>query len=134
MRMCEILKAEGVEILRVYYCVHTPEENCDCRKPKAGLFEKANADFGPIDFSGTFFVGDSEIDMEAGKNAGAKTLLVLSGRTISEEKTKGWSAKARFHRKKSQGSCGYHHQKYCVDKPFLHQSCKRKNVNFYFTL
>lgn len=95
-RMKDILKKEGVELAGVYYCVHTAEENCDCRKPKTGLFEKAKKDIGEINFSDTYFIGDSDIDVIAGKNIGVKTILVLTGKTKSVEETENWETKPDF--------------------------------------
>ncbi|MCL5408662.1 MAG: HAD family hydrolase [Candidatus Omnitrophica bacterium] len=95
-KMQMILKSQGINVLKAYYCPHTTEENCECRKPRAGLFQQADNDFGPIDFSKAFFIGDSSIDIEAGKNIGAKTILVLSGKTKSEEETKEWKCKPDY--------------------------------------
>lgn len=74
----------------IYYCPHHPEKGfageipelkieCDCRKPKAGMFYQAAKDFN-IDLSKSWMIGDRESDMQAGKNAGCKTILV--GKTI----------------------------------------------------
>ncbi|MCK4244271.1 MAG: HAD family hydrolase [Candidatus Omnitrophica bacterium] len=89
-RMKEEVKKSGGKIKKVYYCPHQEEDNCLCRKPKVGLFKKAERDLGYIDFEKTFFVGDSEVDILAGKNIGSKTILVLSGKTKSKEETKDW--------------------------------------------
>ncbi len=89
-RMKEEIRKSGGRIKKAYYCPHSDEDNCSCRKPKAGLFKKAEKDLGPIDFAKTFFVGDSEIDILAGKNIGAKTILVLTGKIKSKEETKNW--------------------------------------------
>ena len=67
----------GTKIDRFYYCPHTPSENCDCRKPKPGLICKAISDYN-IDVNLSWFIGDSETDIEAGKSIGCKTLLVTS--------------------------------------------------------
>jgi len=95
-KMLSVLKENGISILKIYYCPHTSEDNCACRKPKTGLFEMANRDFGPIDFSKAFFVGDSSIDIEAGESIGARTILVLSGRTGVREEIDGWKIKPNF--------------------------------------
>lgn len=74
----------------IYFCPHHPEKGfpgevpelkieCDCRKPKIGLFRQAAKDFN-IDFSRSWMIGDRESDMQAGKNAGCRTILV--GQTI----------------------------------------------------
>lgn len=95
--MLKELRKKGINnILKVYYCIHTKEENCNCRKPKTGLFKKAEEEIGKIDFSKTFFIGDSDTDVIAGKNIGAKTILVLTGKTKTEEETEGWEIKPDY--------------------------------------
>jgi len=95
-KMLSELKKQGIEIAKVYYCPHTPEENCECRKPKPGLFFKAQDEFPDIDMKDAFFVGDSEIDVQAGKSAGTRTILVLSGKTRTAEEINAWSVKPDF--------------------------------------
>lgn len=95
-KMLETLKKQGIEIAKIYYCLHTPEENCECRKPRPGFFYKVQEELGNIDLKDTFFVGDSEIDVQAGKAAGTKTILVLSGKTKSAEETKSWPVKPDY--------------------------------------
>jgi len=95
-KMEELLKKKGIKIEKVYYCIHTDEENCNCRKPKPGLFFKAKEEIGNIDFSKIFFIGDSEVDVKAGKSVGTKTILVLSGKTESKEETKNWKIKPDY--------------------------------------
>jgi D-glycero-D-manno-heptose 1,7-bisphosphate phosphatase len=51
---------------------------CDCRKPKPGLIKQAAADFG-IDVARSFVIGDRYRDVEMGHNAGAQSVLVLTG-------------------------------------------------------
>ncbi len=71
-----MLREAGVEFSEIYLCPHHPDvENCLCRKPQTLLFEKAIARFN-IDREASWFVGDRDTDMEAGRNAGLKTLLV----------------------------------------------------------
>ena len=91
--MKEAEKAGG-KIAGAYYCPHKTEDNCGCRKPKAGLFKKALRR-GPIDFKKTFFVGDNIRDVQAGKAIGCRTLLVLSGK-VRSRRSKGWAAKPDF--------------------------------------
>ncbi|HNS33499.1 MAG TPA: HAD family hydrolase [bacterium] len=92
----EHLAKEGIKIDRFYYCIHTQEENCECRKPKPGLFYRARKEFADIDFKDSFFIGDSDIDVKAGKSAGTKTILVLSGKTKKNEETENWDIKPDF--------------------------------------
>jgi histidinol-phosphate phosphatase family protein len=80
---------KGAWLDAVYYCPHHPdkgypEENpvykvdCDCRKPKIGMFQKAAEKFN-IDLTGSVMIGDSERDIQAGKNAGCVTVGVRTG-------------------------------------------------------
>jgi len=65
----------------VFYCYHTPEDRCECRKPEPGLLRQAlaaAATHGPLEEC--WMVGDSGRDVEAGRRAGCLTALVLSGR------------------------------------------------------
>ncbi|MFA5059095.1 MAG: HAD-IIIA family hydrolase [Candidatus Omnitrophota bacterium] len=79
--MLKEIKKTGGRIKKIFYCTHTSEQNCDCRKPKIGSIKRAfgmiNKDIRSADKS--FFVGDAHFDMQAGRNAGLKTILVLSG-------------------------------------------------------
>ncbi len=79
------LRMQGANIDAWFYCPHHPTEgeapykiDCNCRKPKIGLIAKAK-DMFDIDLSSSFIIGDSLKDLEAGWNAGLKTILVLTG-------------------------------------------------------
>ena len=67
--------AFGVELDGIYYCPHHPDDDCDCRKPKTGLFEKAIEEHD-IDVNQSYMVGDKILDVEAGQKIGVKTILV----------------------------------------------------------
>ncbi|MCX7705653.1 MAG: HAD family hydrolase [bacterium] len=95
-RMQEELRKNGIELFKVYYCLHTPEDNCNCRKPKTGMIEQFISEYGDFDRSKTFFVGDSDVDIEVGAKSGMKTILVLSGKTKSIEETEKWNYKPDF--------------------------------------
>jgi len=90
----ELLTAEDTYIDAYYYCPHHPEGTveeyrgeCKCRKPHIGMIEQAVNDFD-IDLSESIIVGDKEIDVQTGKNAGiGKCVLVRSGHPIDEIKT-----------------------------------------------
>lgn len=56
-------------------CPHDLNDNCNCRKPKIGLFLQASEKYN-IDFSHSYMIGDRFSDIEAGKNAGCKTVFV----------------------------------------------------------
>lgn len=72
------IKKYGASVDKIYYCPHKPEDNCNCRKPKTGLFEKARQQFN-IDFSRSWMIGDKSSDIRAGKNIGTATILVQTG-------------------------------------------------------
>ena len=82
--MLEKIEQSGGKIRSVHYCPHRDEDNCDCRKPKTGLFFQATKDL-QVNFADTFFVGDNRRDMLAGKAVGCKTIFVLSGNTKLED-------------------------------------------------
>ena len=63
----------------IYYCPHGPDDDCDCRKPKAGLYRQIGQDFNqPLE--GVPVIGDSLRDLEAARNVGAKPILVRTGK------------------------------------------------------
>lgn len=85
-KMETLLGKQGAYLDAIYYCPHHPHRgyegeipelkiDCDCRKPKPGMFIKAAEDFN-IDLSESWMIGDSENDVKAGKNAGCRTALI----------------------------------------------------------
>lgn len=75
-KLRKLLAEFKVNLAEIYYCPHHSEnENCLCRKPKIINIEKAIARFN-IDRESSWFVGDRETDIEAGKRAGLKTIMV----------------------------------------------------------
>jgi D-glycero-D-manno-heptose 1,7-bisphosphate phosphatase len=79
-KMLDGLAEAGACVQGIYYCPHSPEAGCDCRKPLPGLLRRAGRDHG-LDLSQTVFVGDDRRDLAAGAAAGAPTVLVLTGKT-----------------------------------------------------
>lgn len=77
-RLLELLAEEGVHIDGLYVCPHTPEDGCDCRKPRAGLALRAAADLG-FRAADAFVVGDHAADVRLGRTIGAITILVRTG-------------------------------------------------------
>jgi len=86
-RMIKQLK--GAKISAIYFCPHHPErgfpgENkkykikCNCRKPKIGMLLKAKKRF-KINLKNCFMIGDEMRDVQCGKNAGCKTILLTTG-------------------------------------------------------
>jgi D-glycero-D-manno-heptose 1,7-bisphosphate phosphatase len=75
----------GARIDAIYYCAHHPSVgdppyrfDCDCRKPKPGLITRASEDFN-IDLGNSWMIGDRYSDVELARNAGVKSMLVMSG-------------------------------------------------------
>lgn len=77
-KMTDMLFEHGVLLDDIYFCPHTPEDNCSCRKPKAGLVEKAIKKHN-FSSSMSFVIGDNKQDIELGRNIGAITILVKTG-------------------------------------------------------
>lgn len=78
------LKRHNIKIEKIYVCPHKPEDNCECRKPKEKLIKDAEKEFN-IDLNKSFMIGDKKIDIEMGKNARIKTILVLTGNGMKEK-------------------------------------------------
>src|SRR5262249_29277337 len=75
------LSSRGALVDAVYYCPHEKQPACTCRKPAPGMLLQAAREQN-IDLTASWMVGDSEIDIEAGKNAGCKTVRLL----VAEER------------------------------------------------
>ncbi len=72
------LKKEGIEIKKIYYCPHTPEDLCGCRKPSTKYIKESAKEFG-IDIKNSWVIGDHPNDAEMGIKAGCKTVYLLTG-------------------------------------------------------
>jgi D-glycero-D-manno-heptose 1,7-bisphosphate phosphatase len=81
-RFTQGLAQEGVQFDGIAYCFHTPQEDCPCRKPKAGLVPRSFRG-EPIDWSRSFVVGDHVPDMGLAATLGATPCLVLTGKGAS---------------------------------------------------
>jgi D-glycero-D-manno-heptose 1,7-bisphosphate phosphatase len=77
-RFNELLEAEGVQLEGIYFCPHTPEDGCHCRKPKPGLIERAAKELD-FDLQASFVIGDKPADIELGRQVRATTFLVRTG-------------------------------------------------------
>jgi D-glycero-D-manno-heptose 1,7-bisphosphate phosphatase len=79
-KMLKLLAAKGGRIDAIFYCPHTAEDDCHCRKPRPGLFEQIGLRFG-VPLRGVPAVGDSLRDLQAGAAAGCEPHLVLTGKS-----------------------------------------------------
>lgn len=94
-KMLEEFRKAGGKIKAVYYCTHRQEENCSCRKPKAGLIDIVKKKYSLSRLGDSFFIGDTTQDIETGKRAGLKTILVFSGKEKPENKN-NWQTHPDF--------------------------------------
>ena len=84
-KMTEDLSASGAKLDAVYYCAHHPtvgeppyRVDCDCRKPRPGLVQRAAADLN-VDLANSWMIGDRYSDVQLAHNAGLKSMFVMSG-------------------------------------------------------
>jgi D-glycero-D-manno-heptose 1,7-bisphosphate phosphatase len=84
-RLTSDLQNGAAKLDAIYYCAHHPSVgdppyrlDCDCRKPKPGLIHQAAKDF-EIDLAASWMAGDRYSDVELARNAGLRSVFVLSG-------------------------------------------------------
>ena len=97
-KMETLLGKEGAYLDAIYYCPHHPHRgyegerpelkfDCNCRKPKPGMLLKAAKELN-INLSESWMIGDSEIDIKVGQNAGCKTALInIESKTFGQTVT-----------------------------------------------
>lgn len=85
-RLDELLREQGGARIDLYQiCRHSPQEQCDCRKPQPKLVHEAAKDLG-IDLNQSVFIGDKLSDVATGKNAGCRySILLRTGKGQQEE-------------------------------------------------
>ncbi len=74
-KLQEHLATHNAHIDAFYYCPHDKNE-CDCRKPKTGLFEQAFKDFPEASAPNSIVVGDSISDIQAARNLGLSAIFI----------------------------------------------------------
>lgn len=72
----ELQRRTGHTFDAIYFCPHNHQDGCDCRKPLPGMLLQAAGDHD-IDLPGSWMIGDSESDIEAGSSAGCRTIRVI---------------------------------------------------------
>ena len=83
-KMHRAVRAAGGRIDAVFYCPHSADSNCDCRKPKPGMFNRIGACFN-ADLAEAYAIGDSLRDLQAAFAAGARPVLVLTGKGVQTQ-------------------------------------------------
>jgi histidinol-phosphate phosphatase family domain/HAD-superfamily hydrolase, subfamily IIIA len=82
-RMREHLAQSKARIDAIYYCPHETSPPCRCRKPQPGMLLDAARDHN-IDLAQSWMIGDSAVDVEAGRRAGCRTILLANGQRPPE--------------------------------------------------
>ena len=75
--MVKKFSEHGIDIVQVYHCPHSPEEKCQCRKPKTGMIDKAR-DAYAIDLATSWMIGDKQSDIDLALNAGIGHSVAIS--------------------------------------------------------
>ena len=78
-KMNEALANAQATVEFILYCPHTPEDNCNCRKPKTGMLDETIARLR-VESSSVFFIGDTLRDIQAAYSAKIKPILVRTGK------------------------------------------------------
>jgi histidinol-phosphate phosphatase family protein len=93
-KMLKEIGLKGGRINKIMYCPHLPDAGCSCRKPNIGMIKEATEGLN-VDFKNSYFIGDSKLDIEAGKKAGCKTVLLLTGKEKFKE-INAWQQRPDF--------------------------------------
>ena len=83
LKMHQMLAKHGGRIDAVFFCPHTPEDHCDCRKPLSGLFRQIGERYG-VDLTEVQVGGDVLRDLQAGAQVGCEPHLVRTGKAAPE--------------------------------------------------
>ncbi|SFV65117.1 Histidinol-phosphatase [hydrothermal vent metagenome] len=83
-KLKQLVGAQQGKIYHIAYCPHTPDDNCNCRKPKTGLYLEIATKLNK-DLTQSIVIGDSLRDVEAGAKVGAKCFLVRTGKGIKAQ-------------------------------------------------
>jgi len=73
--MLRALSEQDITVSKIYFCPHGIADGCECRKPQPGMIKQSAADLN-LDLSECWVVGDKETDIEAGRRAGCRTILI----------------------------------------------------------
>ncbi|AJF61470.1 hypothetical protein QT06_C0001G0630 [archaeon GW2011_AR15] len=77
-KLLHVLSAHNINIERVYFCPHAPEDNCACRKPKPKMIRDARDKY-QLDLVSSWVIGDKASDIVLGINSGMKSVFLLTG-------------------------------------------------------
>ena len=84
-RFLDLMRFHGIPITESYFCVHRPEENCECRKPSPFFLKRAATEHS-LDLPSSWMIGDREGDILSGEAAGCSTIWLRNNIfTVPEE-------------------------------------------------
>ncbi len=83
-RLHDMFEEVGARLAGIYVCPHAPAANCTCRKPAQGLMLRAAAELN-FDPSTSVVVGDKASDIEFGRHAGARTILISAPKSAAAD-------------------------------------------------
>ena len=81
--MIKKIESQEGKIAKIYYCPHRPDENCNCRKPKTELIMHAIQKYN-VDISHSWFIGDSEKDIQAAKTVGLRSVKLQRNENLMD--------------------------------------------------
>ena len=84
-RLDEVLEPFGAHIDATYFCPHTPNDKCECRKPGDLLFRRAQAEIPAVDLSHALYIGDRMRDLKPGIAFGGDAVLIPNRDTATAE-------------------------------------------------
>lgn len=85
MRLRQLVNEAGGTIAHIAFCPHGPDDRCECRKPKPGLLHQIRDALGLDTLQGSWMVGDSLRDLQAGAAMGCHPILVRTGKGAKTE-------------------------------------------------
>ncbi|MCD6211541.1 MAG: HAD-IIIA family hydrolase, partial [Sulfurovum sp.] len=80
--MIDEFEKKALKIEKVYYCPHTPEDKCHCRKPATGMIEQALADY-PVNLANSWLIGDKQSDIDLALNAEIGNSIYIGNKDIT---------------------------------------------------
>jgi D-glycero-D-manno-heptose 1,7-bisphosphate phosphatase len=84
-RLLALVEKEGGHIAHIAYCPHGPDDKCQCRKPLPGMLHQLQQRLGLTSLTGSWMVGDTLRDLQAGEAADCRTVLVRTGKGAKTE-------------------------------------------------
>lgn len=95
-RLIALVEDQGGHIAHIAYCPHGPDDSCQCRKPLPGMLLQIQQQLGLENLTGSWMVGDSLRDLQAGEAVGCHPILVRTGKGANTEAKQVGLEKARL--------------------------------------